>query len=468
LVVVSFLPAFLLLALQNPATIPVPRAGDWMLRHEAMAEIAKRGDSDLIFIGDSITHAFGGEPRTGESFLDRGKDTWDLYFGSDKPLNLGISGDRTQHVLWRLDNGGLGTCKPKVAVVMIGTNNAGSNTPEQIAEGVQAVCGRVRALSPVTKILLLGIFPRDKADSKLRATVDAVNGRLASWARGGPVTYLDIGKAFLDGKGEIPSDVMPDLLHPMGFGYRKWAIAMEPTLARLMGRKPKTTLNPRNSAVVPVPQDRNRPRQDWMARHEAVLKHGRENRCRLAFVGASIIQFMGGPPTDRVSPAWHAYYANRDAVDLGFSGDRTENVLWRLEQGEVDGLNLQAAVFMTGGNNTGSNTPEEIRDGVRAILTLFRSKQPRCSVLLHAIFPRGEKPDHIERIRAKRANVLLQRLAAEMGVDYMDAGHVFLEKDGTISTETMPDFLHPTPRAYLRWQGEIEPWIKAHVNAIGG
>ena len=437
-----------------------------MRRHEAMVEVANRGDAQIVFIGDSITHAFGGEPRTGESFLDRGRDTWELFYGVDKPLNLGISGDRTQHVLWRLDNGGLGTCKPKVAVVMIGTNNAGSDTPDQIAEGVQAVCGRVKSLSPTTKILLLGIFPRDKAGSTLRATVDGVNDRLARWSKGGSVAYLDIGKAFLDGKGELGPDVMPDLLHPMGYGYRKWAMAMEPTLARLMGRKPKSTLDARNSAVVPVPQNRNGARPDWVGRHQAVLTYKGGNRCRLAFIGASIIQFMGGPPTDRVSPAWHAYYADRDAVDLGFSGDRTENVLWRLEQGEVDGMPLEAAIFMTGGNNTGSNSAEEIRDGVRAILNLFRAKQPKAAVLLHGIFPRGEKPDDVERVRAARVNVLLKQLAAELNVDYMDAGKVFLEKDGTISRETMPDFLHPLPRAYLHWQGEIESWVKSHVRKL--
>ena len=123
-----------------------------------MVGVAQKGESKLVFIGDSITHAFGGEPDTGESFHNRGKDTWDLYYGADKPLNLGISGDRTQHVLWRLEHGEIGTCHPKVAVVMIGTNNLGSNTPAEIEKGVEAVSERVKSLTPGAHILLLGIF----------------------------------------------------------------------------------------------------------------------------------------------------------------------------------------------------------------------------------------------------------------------------------------------------------------------
>ncbi len=432
-----------------------------------MVEVAQKGEAKLVFVGDSITHAFAGEPDTGDNFHNRGKDTWDLYFGEDKPLNLGISGDRTQHVLWRLDNGEMGKCKPKVAVVMIGTNNVNSNTPDEIAAGVEAVCEKVQTLSPTTKVLLLGIFPRDKPDSASRKSIAEINKQLASWSPTHKVNYLDIGYAFLDAKGEISTEIMPDLLHPFAFGYRKWAMAMEPTLAKLMRRHPKTTLDPTNSAVVPVTQNRDYRNYDWQTRFELTKKYGREHKCRLAFIGDSINHFFGGPPVDRgltkPTPVWQAYYANRDAVDLGFGWDRTENVLWRLEQGEIDDMPLEAVSLMIGTNNFFINTPEQIRDGVQAIVDKIRQKKPKAKILLIAIFPRGEKPDDAGRLMAIKVNKLLEPIGHQRNVTFLDFGAKFLEPDGTISRSMMGDFLHPTEKGYHVWGDAVEPWMKAHV-----
>lgn len=456
--------AFLLTA-PNSAVVPDSRQDEWWLkRHEAMVGVAQRGDARLVFIGDSITHAFGGDPDTGENFHNRGKDTWDLYYGGDHPLNLGISGDRTQHVLWRLDHGEFGKEKPRVAVIMIGTNNLGSNTPTEIEEGVEAVCMKVRSLSPQTKVLLLGIFPRDKAASPFRTSISEINRNLSAWAPSHQVRYLDIGSAFLDANGEIPLDVMPDLLHPFAFGYRKWAMAMEPTLAGMMGRKPKTTADPTNSAVVPVTQNRDYRNYDWMTRFDATKAYAKTHTCRLAFVGDSINHFFGGPPLDRGLTApgevWQKFYGNRDAVDLGFGWDRTENVLWRLEQGELDDMPLKAVSLMIGTNNLFMNSPEQIRDGVKAILDKIQTQKPRAKILLLAIFPRGEKPDDPGRLEAIKVNRLLAPLGRRRNVTFMDIGANFLMPDGTISRDMMGDFLHPTAKGYAVWAQAVEPWMK--------
>lgn len=457
-----------LAAVQNSAIVPAPVNNDWwMNRHKAIAEVGQRGEAKLVFIGDSITHAFAGEPDTGDNFHNRGKDSWDYYYGQDKPLNLGISGDRTQHVLWRLDNGELGKCKPKVAVVMIGTNNLGSNTSEEITAGVEAICDKVKSLTPKTKILLLGIFPRDKASSPLRGKIADINKNLSAWSAINRVSFLDIGYAFLDAKAEIPTEVMPDLLHPMAFGYRKWAMAMEPTLAKLMGRRPKTTLDPTNSAVVPVTQNRDYRTYDWVTRFALTKQYAKENICRLAFIGDSINHFYGGPPIDRglkeVTPVWAKFYGNRGAVDLGFGWDRTENVLWRLEQGEIDNMSLEAVSLMIGTNNLFINTPEQIRDGVQAIVSKIREKKPKAKILLLAIFPRGEKPDDAGRLEAIKVNKLLEPIGKQRNVTFMDIGAKFLEPDGTILRSTMGDFLHPTPKGYEIWGNAVEPWMKANI-----
>jgi len=227
------------LAQQNSASVPVPKSGGWMTRHEAMNARVAQGNVDLVFIGDSITHAFGGEPQTGENFANRGKSTWDRYYGDRNAVNLGISGDRTQHVLWRLENGNLKGIRPKVAVVMIGTNNMAVNKREEIAEGVAAICQSVRRQSPSTQILLLAIFPRNAKGSELRTRVVATNALLKPWAERNGVHFLNLNATFLHPNGELRMDLLPDQLHPFADGYQAWAEAMEPTLARLLGESPK-------------------------------------------------------------------------------------------------------------------------------------------------------------------------------------------------------------------------------------
>lgn len=452
----------------NDAVVPVPQQGQWwMNRHQAMNARAAQGGVDLVFIGDSITHAFGGDPYTGENFANRGKDTWDLFYGDRRATNLGISGDRTQHVLWRLEHGNLDGIRPRAAVVMIGTNNVGANDAGQIAEGVEAVCQAVRRKSPRTRVLLLGIFPRGLAGSPERAKIAETNSLLDAWAKTHRIDYLDIGDVFLDAHGEIPDEVMPDKLHPTALGYRKWAMAMEPRLARLLGERPKTTADPRNSAVVPVTQQRDD--YNWLDRHRAVLELVRKRTPRLAFIGDSITHAWAGPPAspNRMAGAkvWERMYSGRNAINLGFGWDRTENVIWRIEQGELAGADLRAAVVMIGTNNLGLNTPEQIRDGIGEVVARIHRKAPRAKVLLLGIFPRGQKPDDPYRRMAAEVNRLLPALARRVGATYMDIGARFLEPDGTISREMMPDFLHLTEKGYAIWADAIEPVLRQWLDA---
>ena len=210
----------------HDALKPVPRAGRWMKRHEAMNERVRKGNVDLVFIGDSITQGWEG----------RGKTVWAKHYGKRSAVNLGIGGDRTQHVLWRLDNGNLQEISPKLAVVMIGTNNSGSNSPEQIAEGITAIVHKIRSSTPDTKVLLLAVFPRgtDSAD-KRRKVNEATNAIVKKLDDGQHVFYLDIGAKFLNDEGVLTREIMPDLLHLSEPGYEIWADSIEPHVAKLMG-----------------------------------------------------------------------------------------------------------------------------------------------------------------------------------------------------------------------------------------
>ena len=216
----------------NMATNPVPRDPKWIKRHEGFVQEARKGGVDILFMGDSITDGWRG----------RGTNVWNQFYAPRHAANFGISGDRTQHVLWRIDRGELEGIHPKVVVLMIGTNNTGKeddhktprNTVPEVAEGVQAVVNDIRARLPDSKILLLAIFPRGILDDPQRAQVALINTLIAKLDDGKMVRFLDIGPTFLEFDGTLPRSIMPDLLHPNAKGYRIWADAMEPALDEMM------------------------------------------------------------------------------------------------------------------------------------------------------------------------------------------------------------------------------------------
>jgi beta-glucosidase len=210
----------------NDAIVPVPREGGWMTRHQSFNDRVKQGNVDLLFIGDSITQGWEGA----------GKGVWTEFYGKRNAVNLGIGGDRTQHVLWRLDNGNIEGIKPKLAVLMIGTNNSGTNSSEQIAAGITAIVEKLRTKLPETKVLILGVFPRgpNKDDAK-RKVNEGANEIVKKLADDKNVYYLDIGPAFVADDGTLSKEIMPDLLHLNEKSYRLWAESIEPKVQELMG-----------------------------------------------------------------------------------------------------------------------------------------------------------------------------------------------------------------------------------------
>ena len=208
----------------HSAIIGEPRKDEWwMKRHQSMNKNA-RTQHDLLFIGDSITQGWEGS----------GKGTWEKYYANRKALNLGISGDRTEHVIWRLDNGNLrNQKKAKAAVVMIGTNNTGHvmQDPTEVRDGVERIVSTLRARCPEAKILILGVFPRGvKPDDAKRKNNIEINKLISKFHNGERIHYLDISDKFLTTEGILTKEVMPDALHPRQKGYEIWAEAIEPKL----------------------------------------------------------------------------------------------------------------------------------------------------------------------------------------------------------------------------------------------
>ncbi len=210
----------------HSAIIPLPRDNDWWtLRHQAAVDRAKQGDVDMIFVGDSIFHRW-------ESI---GKSVWNEYYADRNVLNLGFSGDRTQHVLWRLNNGEIDGISPKLAVVMIGTNNCTlGSSPQEIADGVVAICKKIRSTLPDTKILLLGIFTRDEQPSERRERNAQASNIFSKIADDKWIYYLNINDKLLESDGTLSKEIMPDAIHPSEKGYKICAEAIETEVARLM------------------------------------------------------------------------------------------------------------------------------------------------------------------------------------------------------------------------------------------
>jgi lysophospholipase L1-like esterase len=207
------------------------RVYDWTARHREASALMRARQPDIVMLGDSITHFWGGEPVGGRR---TGVAEWDRFFADRSVVNLGYGWDRTENVLWRLENGEFEGVKPKVVVLMIGTNNITLNTPDEIAAGVAAICASIHERSPATTILLLAIFPRGPKPDAIQAKVDDVNRRLAKLDDRDYVTFLDIGAKFLEPDGSISPDVMYDFLHPTAKGYAIWSAGMAPVLERLL------------------------------------------------------------------------------------------------------------------------------------------------------------------------------------------------------------------------------------------
>lgn len=219
---------FLATTLQaNPATLPADRLAEdwWKQRHEACVARTQQGHCDVAFLGDSIT----------QWWEEAGKPVWDAYFPPLRPTNFGFGGDQTQHVLWRLQHGELIGLHPKLVVLLIGTNNVGTCSPDQIKEGVGAIVQTLKDKLPETRILLLALFPRAaNTDSPSRLKITAVNALLPSLADGQRVRFADYGRYFVNLDGSLRTSLLPDYLHPNEAGYEIWARAMATDIDRML------------------------------------------------------------------------------------------------------------------------------------------------------------------------------------------------------------------------------------------
>ena len=213
---------------QNTAIIPTPFQEE---RHQAFVEEARRGGIECLLMGDSIT----------DWWRRAGLPVYEAEFADLDCANVGIAGDRTQGVLWRMQNGELEGYSPKAVMLMIGTNNLSArnrtpNTPAEIAMGIATIVNTFRVTFPETKVMLLGVFPRGaEPTNPYRESIRQINALIANLDDGEQVRFMDIGERFLEPDGSISVEVMADGLHPTERGYEIWAEAVMPTFREMLG-----------------------------------------------------------------------------------------------------------------------------------------------------------------------------------------------------------------------------------------
>ncbi len=215
-----------------------------------------------------------------------------------------------------------------------------------------------------------------------------------------------------------------------------------------------------NTALVPTPRDFP---TNWMSRHDAYVAEAKKGGIDLLFLGDSITD--GWRWGNGGSKIWPKLYAPRHAANFGIGWDRIQNVLWRVENGELENIHPKVVVLLIGTNNSGyedngqpRNTTPEIIEGISNLVRQIQARLPQTKILLLGLFPRGEKTDPI-REQVKAVNAGIAKLADGRTIVFLDLGEKFLEPDGTLSRGLFPDLLHPNAKGFQIWADAMDPTL---------
>ena len=236
-------------------------------------------------------------------------------------------------------------------------------------------------------------------------------------------------------------------------------------IAELDAALKKTTSPPAvNTALIPTPRDFP---TNWLARHAENLAVAKKGGVDILFLGDSITD--GWRWGDHGDKLWAKHFAPRHAANFGIGYDRIQNVLWRIENGELENIAPKAVVLLIGTNNSGNednglprNSTPEIIAGISNLVRRIEFHLPAAKIILLGIFPRGQKSDPI-RDQVKAVNAGISKLADD-NIKFLDLGEKFLKSDGSLPREVFPDLLHPNERGYQIWADAMEPalndWLK--------
>ena len=219
--------------LDRPGSAGWTNGGVWIDQHKDISEIGKKKKVDLVFLGNSITQSWCSYDR---NVWGPGQKVWDKYYKHRNAANFGISGDRVENILWRIENGNLDQCTPKVVVLLAGTNNLKESSSEYIIKGVQEIVTGIHKKSPKTKILVLGILPRgENPDAEFRGKIEKINQSLEKLDKAKRTWFKDVSEYFLTEDGTARKDLYRgDFIHLSAAGYKAWSESIEPILKKLL------------------------------------------------------------------------------------------------------------------------------------------------------------------------------------------------------------------------------------------
>ena len=448
LVLLNF--ASVLFAEENPATTPEP------LSHPQFGEICQRmaqGNVDLLWVGDSIVNGF---------VNGSGAKIFHKRYDHRNAMSIAIGGLRTGHVLWELDNAPVEKISPKMAVVMIGTNNVGhgKSTPAQTAEGIVAIINRLKDLYPNMKILLLEVFPREpNPNDDLRLQVEEINALIRPIYADNKVKNVklySINDLFLTEDGLLLPEIMHDYLHPTELGDDIWGKALEPLIIEGLGEEPM-------EAVGECGGD------DWMARFNEkndLLKQN-ERDYQILMLGDSITHYWeisAFDEQDALTPIWKRYYEDHGAINLGIAGDQTQNLVWRVEHYDFSNVHPRLAIILIGVNNIPTGHPfESTAYATRHIVKIIREKCPGIKVIVLKCLPYLYMGRIEYQMMVDDYNELLPYYFRDIeDVELIDIGDMYRGEDNLVNTDFFPDRVHPNRDGYLLW-GER---LKSKVSEI--
>lgn len=435
--------------------------GVQMKRHNLFKKRIAEGAGEVVFIGDSITHFW------------ETKKSWKKHFGTGprKALNLGISADRTEHVLWRITEGGeLDGYEAKVVVLLIGTNNAGHHTfekepPVDTVHGIKKIIHVIRTKQPKARVLLTAIFPRGASkDDPYRLRNETVNDAIKEFCNGKTVVWCDFNDALVDEKGDSKK-YFHDRLHPSDNGYEVIESMLLPIIDEVLntplnqsikGRvsAKKAKLEPEAMRPISYFKDSNWWHQRTLEKRNEILAGPKEYD--IVFVGDSIThrwERKGGEGVKHYAELKTQY----KILNLGYGGDRTQHVLWRMKNGELEGYKAKLFMLMIGTNN-GKDKPKDIAEGTRRIIATIQEKHPESKIMLLPIFPRGANANDAGRKRNEAVNKITKTFADGKKVIWVDFNDKLVDEKGD-TKKFMNDRLHTNHIGYGIWRKAVVPYF---------
>ncbi len=431
----------------------------------------------VLFQGDSITDGNRGRSSDPNHILGHGYVfSIASRYGAAYPdlglsfVNRGVSGNTLADLAARWDVDAL-ALKPDVLSVLVGINDVYAFR-DHLADfssaaayaAYDALLARTVASRPGIKLVLcepfvlnVGMVAKDAPG--WRRAVGALDDAVARLGAKYHAPVVPLQKAFDEALKRAPADHwIWDGIHPTYSGHAlladAWIQAYD-AYYRSPLRDPA-----RNSALRPE-VNRERDSYDWLHRHDDVLDAPRSPRPDLVLIGDSITHFWGGEPKAAQSngpKAWAATFAGLRVLNLGFGWDRTQNVLWRLEHGELDGLRPRTLVLNIGTNNlvgdrtARENSPEETAAGIEAVVDELRARSPESRIVVMGVFPRGfERGNDLDRRIVALNGLVRKALAGRTSVKFLDIGGDLREPDGSVSPRRFSDGTHPTEEGYAIW-----------------